>query len=59
VVGGDPYIITIAPGDFVPRKVSASSPDATISLIKCDNGLIKIKIESGLNTAIKWQIAFD
>ena len=59
VVGGDPYIMTIAPGGFVPGKVSASSPDATISLIKGDNGLFKVKIESDNNAAIKWQVAFD
>jgi hypothetical protein len=57
VVGGDPYILTIAPGGFVPEKVSSSNPDAIFSWFKCDNGLFKIKIESGINAAIKWQIA--
>ena len=58
VVGGDPYILTIAPNGFVPQKVSASNPDARISWFKCDNGLFKIKIESVKNATIKWQIAF-
>jgi hypothetical protein len=58
VVGGDPYILTIAPQGFVPEKVSGSNPDARISLIKCDNGLFRIKIESAKNATIKWQIAF-
>jgi hypothetical protein len=56
VVGGDPYIITIAPGSFLPEKVSTSNPDATISLTKGDNGLIKIKIESAINTTINWKL---
>jgi hypothetical protein len=59
VVGGDPYIITIAPAGLVAGKVSVSGPDATVSLIKCEDGLIKIKIESGKNAAINWQIAFE
>jgi hypothetical protein len=59
VVGGDPYIMTIAPGGFVPGKVSASNPDAKISMVKSDNGLFKVEIESGKNATIKWQIAFE
>jgi hypothetical protein len=58
VVGGDPYILTIAPQGFLPERVSSSNPDVRISLIKCDNGLFRIKIESAKNATIKWQIAF-
>ncbi len=56
VVGGDPYIITIAPGGYVPVKASSSDPDAMISWFKSEDGLTRIKIESGKNAVIKWQI---
>ncbi len=57
VVGGDPYLISIAPNGFAPEKASSSNPDARISWFKGDDGLVKIKIESRVNATVKWQLA--
>jgi hypothetical protein len=59
VIGGDPYILTITSSGFEPEKVSTSNTDARISLIKSENGLIKIRIESDSNSTVKWQISYN
>jgi hypothetical protein len=56
VVGGDEYVITVACNGLVPENTKTDDPDAKISFIKSDNGLIKITIEADDNKSVKWTL---
>jgi len=58
VVGGDPYVITVAVNGYTPENVKCDDPDAKISFKKSENGLMRITIETRNNGSIRWMIRY-
>ena len=58
VIGGDSYVVMIAPNGYTPRSAQADDPDTHLELKSCDNGLSKLIITRAENGIVEWTAKF-
>ncbi len=59
IVGGDPYVITIAANDYKNLNCSCDDVDTRLTLSNEKNGLIRLKLESTKNNEVAWSVTFN
>lgn len=58
IVGGDPYVVTIAPNALRPVKASSADKDTEASFSVDKNGRIKLTLKRPTNGTVEWSVAF-
>lgn len=59
VVGGDPYVITVAANGYRPARTSCKDKDTKFTLRTCANDLIKLTLERSTNGVVEWSIGWE
>ncbi len=58
VVGGDPYVVTIAANGYLPDHVKTDDSEVKLAIKEAKNGLIELMITAQKNALVSWQIHF-
>ena len=59
IVGGDPYIITIAANDYIPQTAKVNDSGTQVILENIDNGLVKLTLTRSENAIVEWTVKFE
>ena len=59
IVGGDPYIITIAANDYIPQTAKVNDSGTQVTLENIDNGLVKLTLTRSENSIVEWTVRFQ
>jgi hypothetical protein len=58
VVGGDPYVVTIAPAGLRPVKVTCADKETEAAFSVGKNGMVKLTLKRKTNGTVQWSLAF-
>jgi len=58
IVGGDPYVVTIASNGYAPQKAKVSDTRTTATIGTVDKDLVKLTLKNSENTIVEWSVTF-
>lgn len=59
IVGGDPYVVTIALNGYVPQKVEVSDTRTKTTTGSVDRDLVKLTLTNTENAIVEWSVTFE
>lgn len=59
LVGGDPYVVTVASNGFRPLEARCASGDTKATLRSGESGLVELTLESGENRVVEWNVRWE
>ena len=59
IVGGDPYVVTIAANGYVPQDAQVNDSHTGARIANADDGLAKLTLTRAENAIVEWSVTFQ
>ncbi len=59
IIGGDPYVITVALNGYSPESVSCKDKETMAEISSGKEGLIHLTLKGSENVPVEWSVSFD